>query len=99
MPSGPFAATVQPRACLLRCLVVERFACQGRLEFRPVSAGVYDVHSPVVPTAEAMVKKLQSFLPALGKGYDTHRMWVNPDCGLKTREWQQVRCSHLRPLH
>lgn len=43
-----------------------------------------------------MLKKLQSFLPALGKGYDTHRMWVNPDCGLKTREWQQVstrKCS------
>ena len=48
------------------------------------------MHSPVVPSAEAMLKKLQSFLPALGEGYDTHRMWVNPDCGLKTREWSQV---------
>lgn len=52
---------------------------------------MYDVHSPVVPTVDFMVKKLQSFMPALGKSYDTHRIWVNPDCGLKTREWGQVR--------
>ena len=42
-----------------------------------------------------MVKKLQSFLPALGTSYDSHRMWVNPDCGLKTRTWDEVTLALL----
>ncbi|KAK9821557.1 hypothetical protein WJX81_005017 [Elliptochloris bilobata] len=57
---------------------------------RDIGAGVYDVHSPVVPTAEFMEGKIQTFLDVnLLKG-DRKQLWVNPDCGLKTREWSQV---------
>jgi 5-methyltetrahydropteroyltriglutamate--homocysteine methyltransferase len=53
---------------------------------REVGPGVYDIHSPVVPTAEFIEAKLRSFLLHLAPD----RIWVNPDCGLKTRAWQEV---------
>jgi 5-methyltetrahydropteroyltriglutamate--homocysteine methyltransferase len=48
--------------------------------------GVYDIHSPNIPTVEDMVglmKKAAERIPA-------ERLWVNPDCGLKTRQWSEV---------
>ena len=48
--------------------------------------GVYDIHSPRVPSSDEMLellKKALAFIPAV-------RLWVNPDCGLKTRTWQEV---------
>lgn len=56
---------------------------------REVGPGVYDVHSPVVPPVEEIRAKLQSFLRHL----DPNQIWVNPDCGLKTRAWDEVRPS------
>lgn len=53
---------------------------------REVGPGVYDVHSPVVPDQRQVVEKLQSFR----KHLPPDRIWVNPDCGLKTRAWQEV---------
>ena len=53
---------------------------------REVGPGVYDIHSPVVPTAEFIREKLRSFLQHL----PPERIWVNPDCGLKTRTWAEV---------
>ena len=53
---------------------------------REVGPGVYDIHSPVVPTAAFVEAKLHSFLAHLGPD----RIWVNPDCGLKTRAWEEV---------
>jgi 5-methyltetrahydropteroyltriglutamate--homocysteine methyltransferase len=56
---------------------------------REVGPGVYDIHSPRVPsTAEAteLLRKGLSAIPA-------ERLWVNPDCGLKTRGWPEVRAS------
>jgi 5-methyltetrahydropteroyltriglutamate--homocysteine methyltransferase len=52
-----------------------------------VGPGVYDVHSPRVPTAEeieALLRQARQVLPV-------DRLWVNPDCGLKTRRWEEVR--------
>jgi 5-methyltetrahydropteroyltriglutamate--homocysteine methyltransferase len=52
-----------------------------------IGPGVYDIHSPRVPSQEEMenlLKKASSvLLPA--------QLWVNPDCGLKTRRWEEVR--------
>lgn len=51
-----------------------------------VGNGVYDVHSPAIPTTEQMVTQLQMGVAHLPK----EQIWVNPDCGLKTRRWEEV---------
>ncbi|SHN18278.1 methionine synthase (B12-independent) [Duganella sacchari] len=51
-----------------------------------IGPGVYDIHSPNIPTQEHIVqlmKKAAERVPA-------ERLWVNPDCGLKTRQWAEV---------
>eukprot|EP01064_Diplonema_japonicum_P032214 TRINITY_DN59_c0_g1_i11.p1 TRINITY_DN59_c0_g1~~TRINITY_DN59_c0_g1_i11.p1 ORF type:complete len:789 (+),score=300.23 TRINITY_DN59_c0_g1_i11:80-2368(+) len=53
---------------------------------RDLGAGVYDIHSPVVPTMDDMAARLQGLLSLLPPS----RTWVNPDCGLKTRKWDEV---------
>ena len=57
---------------------------------RDLGPGVYDVHSPVVPTVEFMAEKLRSFLKTGILAGDATKIWVNPDCGLKTRRWEEV---------
>ncbi|RZA16667.1 MAG: 5-methyltetrahydropteroyltriglutamate--homocysteine S-methyltransferase, partial [Proteobacteria bacterium] len=52
-----------------------------------VGPGVYDIHSPRVPTEDEMV----TLLRAAAKVLDPKQLWVNPDCGLKTRGWDEVR--------
>jgi len=54
-----------------------------------IGPGVYDIHSPRVPTTDeisGLLKKALRVIPA-------ERLWVNPDCGLKTRNWPEVRDS------
>jgi 5-methyltetrahydropteroyltriglutamate--homocysteine methyltransferase len=53
---------------------------------REVGPGVYDVHSPNVPEAAQVKARLQVFLRHLRP----EQIWVNPDCGLKTRPWEDV---------
>ncbi|DBA03727.1 TPA: hypothetical protein N0F65_004144 [Lagenidium giganteum] len=53
---------------------------------RDLGPGTYDIHSPVVPPKEDIVKKLQSFLNLL----PANTVVVNPDCGLKTRKWPET---------
>jgi 5-methyltetrahydropteroyltriglutamate--homocysteine methyltransferase len=51
-----------------------------------IGPGVYDIHSPNIPTQQHIVqlmKKAAERVPA-------ERLWVNPDCGLKTRQWAEV---------
>ncbi len=51
-----------------------------------IGPGVYDIHSPNIPTQDHIVqlmKKAARRIPA-------DRLWVNPDCGLKTRQWSEV---------
>ncbi|MET3379649.1 5-methyltetrahydropteroyltriglutamate--homocysteine S-methyltransferase [Variovorax paradoxus] len=51
-----------------------------------IGPGVYDIHSPNIPSQEHIVqlmKKAAERVPA-------ERLWVNPDCGLKTRQWAEV---------
>lgn len=56
---------------------------------REVGPGVYDIHSPRVPGAAEAADLLRKGLAAI----PGERLWVNPDCGLKTRGWTEVRVS------
>ncbi|MGW3008319.1 5-methyltetrahydropteroyltriglutamate--homocysteine S-methyltransferase [Streptomyces sp. NPDC001219] len=56
---------------------------------REAGPGVYDIHSPRVPDAEEAAALLRKGLAAL----PAERLWVNPDCGLKTRGWPETRAS------
>lgn len=51
-----------------------------------IGPGVYDVHSPNIPTREQIV----DLLHRAAKRIPPERLWVNPDCGLKTRQWAEV---------
>ena len=51
-----------------------------------IGPGVYDIHSPRVPGVEEMVTLLEKAQDVL----DSDQLWVNPDCGLKTRGWAEV---------
>ncbi|MEC4895148.1 MAG: 5-methyltetrahydropteroyltriglutamate--homocysteine S-methyltransferase [Oscillatoria sp. PMC 1051.18] len=51
-----------------------------------IGNGVYDIHSPVVPTTEQLVSQLKAGVANL----PLRQIWVNPDCGLKTRRWEEV---------
>ena len=58
-----------------------------------IGPGVYDIHSPRVPSKEEMVellRKAKTVIPA-------EQLWVNPDCGLKTRDWPETEAA-LRSL-
>ena len=56
---------------------------------REVGPGVYDIHAPRVPSAEEAAALLRAGLAAI----PAERLWVNPDCGLKTRGWPETRAS------
>ena len=56
-----------------------------------IGPGVYDIHSPRVPTVDAMealMKRAMTVVPA-------ERLWINPDCGLKTRGWDETKLALL----
>ncbi|HOF85383.1 MAG TPA: 5-methyltetrahydropteroyltriglutamate--homocysteine S-methyltransferase [Treponemataceae bacterium] len=51
-----------------------------------VGPGVYDIHSPRIPPREELEAVIRTMIEKLGITTDTaHRLWINPDCGLKTR--------------
>ncbi|MGW6024125.1 5-methyltetrahydropteroyltriglutamate--homocysteine S-methyltransferase [Streptomyces sp. NPDC055099] len=56
---------------------------------REAGPGVYDIHSPRVPSTEEAAALLRKGLEAI----PADRLWVNPDCGLKTRGWPETRAS------
>ena len=58
----------------------------GHLQIGP---GVYDVHSPHTPGTEVMEDRLGYFLEFM----DAEDVWVNPDCGLKTRSWDDIEAQ------
>ena len=74
-----------------RMELLHDFERQGYLQ--EVGPGVYDIHSPRVPSAEEMAERLRLAIEVL----EPHQIWVNPDCGLKTRAWPEVETS-LRNL-
>ncbi|MCR5738375.1 MAG: 5-methyltetrahydropteroyltriglutamate--homocysteine S-methyltransferase [Lachnospiraceae bacterium] len=54
-----------------------------------VGPGVYDIHSPRVPSVEEIVNALRLMREKL----DDHKLWINPDCGLKTRGETETKAS------
>ncbi|WP_016835068.1 5-methyltetrahydropteroyltriglutamate--homocysteine S-methyltransferase [Herbaspirillum lusitanum] len=51
-----------------------------------IGPGVYDIHSPNIPTQEHIVQLMKKAAERI----PVERLWVNPDCGLKTRQWAEV---------
>ena len=51
-----------------------------------IGPGVYDIHSPRIPSTEEIADRVNKMLAVL----DTNILWVNPDCGLKTRKYPEV---------
>lgn len=54
-----------------------------------VGPGVYDIHSPRIPSVDEIVTQIDALLEVLPK----EQLWINPDCGLKTRKWEEVKPS------
>lgn len=54
-----------------------------------IGPGVYDIHSPNVPTIQYMKDLMEKAISTIPK----ERLWVNPDCGLKTRQWKEVKAA------
>jgi 5-methyltetrahydropteroyltriglutamate--homocysteine methyltransferase len=51
-----------------------------------IGPGVYDIHSPNIPSQEHIVQLMRK----AAERVPARRLWVNPDCGLKTRNWEEV---------
>ncbi|MGA2052780.1 MAG: 5-methyltetrahydropteroyltriglutamate--homocysteine S-methyltransferase, partial [Opitutales bacterium] len=63
---------------------------QAFVDFRypnEIGPGVYDIHSPRVPT----VAEMENLLDKAAQVLPPENLWVNPDCGLKTRGWAEVK--------
>ncbi|KAL3532227.1 hypothetical protein ACH5RR_005748 [Cinchona calisaya] len=56
-----------------------------------IGPGVYDIHSPRIPSTEEIADRVNKMLAVL----DTNILWVNPDCGLKTRKYTEVKPALL----
>lgn len=54
-----------------------------------IGLGLFDIHSPRVPSKEEFISKIRNIL----KTYPADKFWVNPDCGLKTRDWEETKAS------
>lgn len=54
-----------------------------------VGPGVYDIHSPRIPSVSEIEMQIRALLEVLPK----EQLWINPDCGLKTRKWEEVKPS------
>jgi 5-methyltetrahydropteroyltriglutamate--homocysteine methyltransferase len=64
----------------------------GFVDFRypnEIGPGVWDIHSPRVPSSAEM----RDLLGKAANVIDADQLWVNPDCGLKTRGWPEVEAS------
>lgn len=54
-----------------------------------IGPGIYDIHSPNEPTQNDLIRKINQLLKYIPK----QRLWINPDCGLKTRSWSETKQS------
>ena len=51
-----------------------------------IGPGVYDIHTPNIPDKESILRLMREAM----KRIPPDRLWINPDCGLKTRQWSEV---------
>jgi 5-methyltetrahydropteroyltriglutamate--homocysteine methyltransferase len=71
---------------------------EGFKEYRypnEIGPGVYDIHSPRVPSTAEIVQALKRMQEVL----EDRQIWVNPDCGLKTRGWQETLAALRNLVH
>ncbi|GMM28439.1 5-methyltetrahydropteroyltriglutamate-homocysteine S-methyltransferase [Martiniozyma asiatica (nom. inval.)] len=54
-----------------------------------IGLGLFDIHSPRIPSKEEFIARIGEIM----KVYPAQKFWVNPDCGLKTRGWEETRVS------
>ncbi|CUS21559.1 LAQU0S03e05336g1_1 [Lachancea quebecensis] len=54
-----------------------------------IGLGLFDIHSPRIPSTEEFISKIETIM----KSYPAEKFWVNPDCGLKTRGWEETKLS------
>lgn len=54
-----------------------------------IGLGLFDIHSPRIPSKDEFVARISEIL----KSYPADKFWVNPDCGLKTRGWEETKAS------
>ncbi|MNE77768.1 5-methyltetrahydropteroyltriglutamate--homocysteine methyltransferase [compost metagenome] len=54
-----------------------------------IGPGVYDIHSPRVPSKAEMLELMEKAKAVIS----ADKLWVNPDCGLKTRHWEETRLA------
>jgi 5-methyltetrahydropteroyltriglutamate--homocysteine methyltransferase len=54
-----------------------------------IGPGVYDIHSPRVPSVESIEKLMRRAMDVI----PAERLWINPDCGLKTRGWEETKLA------
>ncbi|KAH6682408.1 5-methyltetrahydropteroyltriglutamate-homocysteine S-methyltransferase [Plectosphaerella plurivora] len=57
---------------------------------RHIGPGVYDIHSPRVPSEQEIKDRLEEMLK---NGLRPEQLWINPDCGLKTRQWAETKAA------
>ncbi|EME38542.1 hypothetical protein DOTSEDRAFT_75904 [Dothistroma septosporum NZE10] len=67
-------------AKLLKVFIDEKYP-------RHIGPGVYDIHSPRVPSEQEIKDRIQEMLQYL----TPEQLWINPDCGLKTRQWKETK--------
>ncbi|WP_226662924.1 5-methyltetrahydropteroyltriglutamate--homocysteine S-methyltransferase [Microbulbifer aggregans] len=71
--------------------LLQAFAGEGGGYPNEIGPGIYDIHSPNVPERKELVYRLYQLLGVI----PLEKLWVNPDCGLKTRSWAEVGSSLL----
>ncbi|CRK30674.1 hypothetical protein BN1708_018523, partial [Verticillium longisporum] len=57
---------------------------------RQIGPGVYDIHSPRVPSEEEIKTRIEEMIT---NGLRPEQLWINPDCGLKTRQWKETKTA------
>src|SRR5262249_40565401 len=60
-----------------------------------IGPGVYDIHSPRVPTCQEITSLIEKALEVI----PLNQLWINPDCGLKTRGWPETKLALSNMVH
>ena len=85
-----FCVTIYNISIQFLCSELSLLSCFERFGYPlMVGPGLYDIHSPRVPT----VDELRGRLLAMLKYIPADRMFANPDCGLKTRDWPETKAA------
>ncbi|MCJ1279468.1 methionine-synthesizing 5- methyltetrahydropteroyltriglutamate--homocysteine methyltransferase [Puttea exsequens] len=62
---------------------------------RHIGPGVYDIHSPRIPSEEEIKSRIQEMLQYLSPD----QLWIDPDCGLKTRQWKETKAALINMVN